>query len=118
MSETEVPKCPSCEAEFSYQDGQMWICPSCSHEWSINANSEEASSGEKVYKDAHGNVLVDGDSITVIKDLKIKGSSEVVKVGTKVKGIRLIDSGNGHDIDCKIKGIGAIQLKSEFVKKI
>ena len=109
-----LPKCPLCSSEFTYEDGSNFVCPECAHEWSkdaVAAGTEQA----RVYKDAFGNVLVDGDTITVIKDLKIKGSSSVVKVGTKVKNIRLIDG--DHDIDCKIDGIGAMQLKTEFVKK-
>ncbi|MEQ1630025.1 MAG: zinc ribbon domain-containing protein YjdM [Gallionella sp.] len=108
------PPCPQCSSEFTYEDGSNYVCPECAHEWSKDgpvASAEQA----RVYKDAFGNVLVDGDSVTVIKDLKIKGSSSVVKVGTKVKNIRLIDG--DHDIDCKIDGIGAMQLKTEFVKK-
>ena len=108
-----LPKCPKCSSEYTYEDGGMYVCPECAHEWSMTTaeNTEE----ETVVRDAFGNVLADGDSITVIKDLKLKGSSLVVKVGTKVKNIRLV-SGD-HDIDCKIDGIGAMQLKSEFVKK-
>lgn len=109
-----LPKCPQCGSEFTYEDGLLYICPECAHEWPKDAavpTVEEA----KVYKDAHGNVLVDGDTVTVIKDLKVKGSSLVVKVGTKVKNIRLVDG--DHDIDCKIDGIGPMQLKTEFVKK-
>jgi len=107
------PKCPTCSSEYTYEDGEMYVCPECGHEWpKIAAESAET---EAVVRDAFGNVLNDGDSITVIKDLKIKGSSLSVKVGTKVKNIRLI-SGD-HDIDCKIDGIGAMQLKSGFVKK-
>ncbi|MDP3678656.1 MAG: zinc ribbon domain-containing protein YjdM [Methylotenera sp.] len=109
-----LPKCPQCNSEYTYEDGNMYICPECAHEWSqdaVAANSEDA----KVVRDANGNVLQDGDTITVIKDLKVKGSSLVVKVGTKVKNIRLVEG--DHDIDCKIDGIGAMKLKSEFVKK-
>jgi protein PhnA len=111
---SNLPPCPKCSSEFTYEDGSNYICPECAHEWSKDA---PAASGEPqhVYKDAFGNVLVDGDSVTVIKDLKIKGSSSVVKVGTKVKNIRLVEG--DHDIDCKIDGIGAMQLKTEFVKK-
>ncbi|MDD2742474.1 MAG: zinc ribbon domain-containing protein YjdM [Rhodocyclaceae bacterium] len=111
---SQLPKCPQCNSEFTYEDGSQYICPECAHEWSKDAGAANAEAA-KVWKDAHGNVLQDGDSVTVIKDLKIKGSSSVVKVGTKVKNIRLIDG--DHDIDCKIDGIGAMQLKSEFVKK-
>ena len=108
-----LPKCPTCGSEYTYEDGGMYVCPECAHEWSMTA--AEITETESVVRDAFGNILADGDSITVIKDLKIKGSSLVVKVGTKVKNIRII-SGD-HDIDCKIDGIGAMQLKSEFVKK-
>lgn len=109
-----LPACPQCSSEFTYEDGSNYVCPECAHEWSKDAPAASAEQ-VRVYKDAYGNVLVDGDSVTVIKDLKIKGSSSVVKVGTKVKNIRLIDG--DHDIDCKIDGIGAMQLKTEFVKK-
>ena len=111
---TQLPPCPKCNSEYTYEDGEMYVCPECAHEWSKNAPAAAAEE-VKVWRDANGNVLQDGDSVTVIKDLKIKGSSAVVKVGTKVKNIRLIDG--DHDIDCKIDGIGAMQLKSEFVKK-
>lgn len=107
------PKCPSCLSEYTYKDGQFFICSACSHEWDENL---AVNSNEKVIKDAHGNVLNDGDTVSVIKDLKVKGSSSVVKVGTKVKNIRLVEG--DHNIDCKIDGIGAMKLKSEFVKKI
>jgi protein PhnA len=108
-----LPNCPKCKSEYTYEDGSNYVCPECAHEWSKDAG--ESAEQARVWKDANGNVLQDGDSVTVIKDLKIKGSSSVVKVGTKVKNIRLIDG--DHDIDCKIDGIGAMQLKSEFVKK-
>ncbi len=111
---SNLPKCPQCSSEFTYEDGSNYVCPECAHEWPIQAAGESKEQA-RVYKDAFGNVLVDGDSVTVIKDLKIKGSSSVVKVGTKAKNIRLIDG--DHDIDCKIDGIGAMQLKTEFVKK-
>ena len=109
-----LPKCPKCSSEFTYEDGSNYVCPECANEW---PKEPPAESGEqqRVYKDAFGNVLIDGDSVTVIKDLKIRGSSSVVKVGTKVKNIRLVEG--DHDIDCKIDGIGAMQLKTEFVKK-
>jgi protein PhnA len=108
-----LPACPQCHDEYTYQDGDLLICPNCAHEW----NPAEAAATEvaKVWKDAHGNVLQDGDTVTLVKDLKIKGSSSVVKVGTKVKNIRLIEG--DHDIDCKIEGFGPMQLKTEFVKK-
>jgi protein PhnA len=110
---SNLPKCPKCSSEFTYEDGEMLICPECGHEWDKNAAADVDD--VKVVVDANGNVLKDGDMITVIKDLKIKGSSNVVKVGTKVKIIRLVDG--DHDIDCRIEGVGAMQLKSEFVKK-
>lgn len=109
-----LPPCPKCGSEYTYEDGALLICPECSHEWNIN-DAAESSPEERIIKDSAGNVLQDGDTITVIKDLKVKGSSLVVKVGTKVKNIRLCDG--DHDIDCKIDGIGAMKLKSEFVKK-
>jgi len=109
-----LPNCPKCNSEYTYEDGPSYICPECAHEWAIDG-SDAAGEEELVVKDSVGNILNDGDSITVIKDLKIKGSSSVVKVGTKVKNIRLVDG--DHDIDCKIDGIGAMGLKSEFVKK-
>jgi protein PhnA len=109
-----LPICPKCSSEYTYDDGANYVCPECAHEWSKDAPAAAAEQ-TKVFKDAFGNVLVDGDSVTVIKDLKVKGSSSVVKVGTKVKNIRLVDG--DHDIDCKIDGIGAMQLKTEFVKK-
>ena len=110
------PNCPQCRSEYTYQDGELLICPECSHEW--KQSERQALEQQEIIKDANGNVLVDGDSVTVVKDLKIKGSSMVVKVGTKVKTIRLItDASDGHNIDCKIDGIGAMKLKSEFVKK-
>lgn len=112
-------KCPSCQSENIYQDGALWVCPECAHEWSIYAAETKAEPQEEDnrIRDAHGNVLTDGDSVTVVKELKIKGSSSVVKVGTKVRNIRLVDSDDGHNIACKIDGLGAINLKSEFVKK-
>lgn len=110
---SELPQCPQCGSTYTYEDRDMYVCPECGHEWS---QSGETNEDEKVIKDSNGNVLTDGDTITVIKDLKIKGSSSVVKVGTKVKNIRLVDG--DHDIDCKIDGIGAMKLKSEFVKKV
>ena len=110
-----LPPCPQCNSEYTYEDGALLVCPECAHEWSPN-EAATASDDGKVIKDSVGNVLQDGDTITVIKDLKVKGSSLVVKVGTKVKNIRLVDG--DHDIDCKIDGIGAMKLKSEFVRKV
>jgi protein PhnA len=112
---SNLPKCPQCNSEYTYEDGSMYICPECAHEWSKD-ETVVSSEDVKVVRDSNGNVLQDGDTITIIKDLKVKGSSSVVKVGTKVKNIRLVDG--DHDIDCKIDGIGAMKLKSEFVKKV
>jgi protein PhnA len=109
-----LPHCPKCSSTYTYEDGAMFICPECSHEWSED-RIEESSESVRVIKDANGNVLQDGDTVTVTKELKVKGSSLVVKVGTRVKNIRLVDG--DHDIDCKIEGIGAMKLKSQFVKK-
>lgn len=110
---SQLPSCPQCASEFTYEDGAQLVCPECGHEWS---ETEAVAELEKVIRDANGNELQDGDSVTVIKDLKVKGSSLVVKVGTKVKSIRLVDG--DHDIDCKVDGIGPMKLKSEFVKKV
>jgi len=109
----QLPPCPQCGSEYTYEDMGLYVCPECAHEWSDSERA--ADEAAKVVTDAHGTPLADGDSVTVIKDLKIKGSSQVVKVGTKVKSIRLVEG--DHDIDCKIDGIGAMKLKSEFVKK-
>lgn len=109
------PPCPKCASEYTYQDGIQWVCPECAHEWNNLAVAEQETDAARVIRDSVGNPLQDGDTVTVIKDLKVKGSSSVVKVGTKVKIIRLVDG--DHDIDCRIEGIGALQLKSEFVRK-
>lgn len=110
---SELPQCPKCASALTYEDGALLICPECAHEW---APGEAAAEGEKGVRDSVGNPLADGDTVTVIKDLKVKGSSLVVKRGTKVKNIRLVDG--DHDIDCRIDGVGAMGLKSEFVKKV
>jgi protein PhnA len=112
---SNLPNCPKCDSEYTYKDGTLNICPECAHEWQADTETENLND-VKIVKDANGNELQDGDTITVIKDLKVKGTSLVVKVGTKVKGIRLVDG--DHDIDCKIDGIGPMKLKSEFVKKV
>lgn len=109
---SELPPCPKCESPYTYEDGDLLICPECAHEWSRATGQADAI----VIRDSNGTPLADGDTVSVIKDLKVKGSSAVVKVGTKVKGIRLVDG--DHDIDCKIPGIGQMGLKSEFVKKV
>ncbi|MFC5449830.1 zinc ribbon domain-containing protein YjdM [Paenibacillus aestuarii] len=111
----DLPNCPKCNSEYTYEDGSLFVCPECGHEWTLEIETD-VNEDIKIFKDANGNVLQDGDSITVIKDLKVKGSSLVVKIGTKVKNIRLVDG--DHDIDCNIDGFGAMKLKSEFVKKI
>ena len=108
---SDLPVCPECGSAYTYEDGNLYVCPECAHEWSLHDSEGE----DNAVKDANGNPLSDGDTVTVIKDLKVKGSSSVVKVGTKVKNIRLVDG--DHDIDCKIDGIGAMKLKSQFVKK-
>ncbi len=111
---SDYPNCPECGSEYTYEDRGLFICPECAHEWTATDAADAAEA--QLVRDANGNVLNDGDTVTVIKDLKIKGSSQVVKVGTKVTNIRLVDG--DHDIDCKIDGIGKMGLKSEFVKKI
>ena len=109
-----LPNCPKCTSEYTYEDGSLLVCPECAHEWSAQESVEEVN----VIKDANGNVLNDGDAVTVIKDLKVKGSSSSIKIGTKVKSIRLVpDAADGHDIECKIDGFGAMKLKSSVVKK-
>lgn len=109
---SEIPPCPQCQSTYAYEDGTLLVCPDCTHEWT--ENNEPAPEDSNKTCDAYGTELKDGDSVTVIKDLKVKGSSLVVKVGTKVKNIRLVDG--DHDIDCKVPGIGQMGLKSEFVK--
>lgn len=109
---TDLPPCPKCSSIYTYEDNALLVCPECAHEW----NPAGPALDERVWRDSVGNILADGDSVTVIKDLKVKGSSSTVKVGTKVKGIRLVDG--DHDIDCKVPGIGQMGLKTQFVKKI
>jgi protein PhnA len=113
----DAMSCPQCRSEHAYQDGALWVCPECGHEWSGAAGGESAAEDSASIRDANGNVLADGDSVIVIKDLKIKGSSSVVKGGTKVRNIRLQEASDGHNIACKIDGIGQMNLKSEFVRK-
>lgn len=115
MSEN-LPNCPVCNCEYTYEMGALLVCPECAHEWAPEAEAE--SEQELVVKDASGNVLADGDTVTIIKDLKVKGSSTSVKVGTKVKNIRLISPVDGHDIDAKVDGFGSMYLKSSIVKKV
>jgi len=119
MKASQTTNCPKCNSENIYQDVSMWICPECSHEWveATEAMNITVEYAQDLIRDANGNILTDGDSVVVIKDLKIKGSSGVVKGGTKVRNIRLSDAGDGHDISCKIDGLGSINLKSEYVRK-
>ncbi|WP_442542859.1 zinc ribbon domain-containing protein YjdM [Arthrobacter sp. KN11-1C] len=116
MSET-LPPCPECASEYTYEMGALLVCPECAHEWSPAA-SDEAETESAEIKDAVGNVLADGDTVTVIKDLKVKGSATAIKVGTKVRNIRLVNGVGEHDIDCKVDGFGPMQLKSSVVKKV
>lgn len=111
----KLPNCPKCNSEYTYEDGSLFVCPECAHEWSANGENQP-SEDERIVKDANGNILNDGDSVTIVKDLKVKGATSALKKGTKVKNIRLVDG--DHNIDCKIDGFGAMSLKSEFVKKI
>ncbi|MDY7577806.1 zinc ribbon domain-containing protein YjdM [Herbaspirillum sp. RTI4] len=113
---SNLPACPQCNSAFTYEDGGLYICPECAHEWSTTSAAGAAEETQKVWRDATGTILADGDTVTVIKDLKLKGSGGVVKMGTKVKNIRLVEG--DHDIDCKIDGFGAMGLKTEFVKKV
>ena len=110
-------KCPKCNSEHAYEDRDLLVCPECAHEWSAAAGAAPEASNEPGVRDAHGNALADGDSVIVIKDLKVKGSSSVLKGGTKVRNIRLTDGADGHNIACKVDGIGAMNLKSELVRK-
>ena len=112
----QLPNCPKCNCEYTYEMGALLVCPECAHEWQLEV--EEAEPAEKVIKDAVGNVLADGDTVTIVKDLKVKGSSTAIKVGTKVRNIRLVNGADGHDIDAKVDGFGAMMLKSSVVKKV
>lgn len=114
-----LPLCPECSSEHAYEMGALLVCPMCGHEWAAGVDDAGAAASDAaVIKDAVGNVLADGDTVTVIKDLKVKGSSSVIKVGTKVRGIRLLQGVGDHDIDCKVDGVGPTQLKSSVVKKV
>ena len=115
---SDLPPCPKCSSSYTYLDRDVYTCPECAHEWregDAAAAAAEPEAGAKVVKDASGNVLQDGDTVTVIKDLKVRGSSSVIKVGTKGRNIKLVDG--DHDIDCKLDGMGQMSLKSEFVRK-
>ncbi len=111
---TDLPQCPACQSRFTYEDRSLLVCPECGHEWSPDS-APQATSAAPVVKDVNGNLLSNGDSVTVIKDLKVRGTSSAVKTGTKVKNIRLVEG--DHNIDCRIDGFGAMKLKSEFVRK-
>ena len=111
-----LPNCPKCNSEYTYEDRGLLICPECGHEWTKESGSEKEDT-EFTVKDAHGNILRSGDDVTIIKDLKIKGSSSTIKVGTKIKNIRLVESADDHNIDCRISGVGAIKVTQKFVKK-
>ena len=113
---TSIPNCTKCGSEFTYENGNLFVCPECGHEWSQDSTAQ-TSAEVLVVKDAHGNVLNDGDSVTVIRDIKVKGSSSVIKGGTKIKDIHITEPVNGHNIDAKVVGFGAMMLKSELVKK-
>ncbi|WP_395292922.1 zinc ribbon domain-containing protein YjdM [Kitasatospora hibisci] len=114
-----LPPCPQCAGQYTYEMNGLMVCPECGHEWVPAGGGEvpSAGAGERVVKDAVGNVLADGDTVTVVKALKVKGSASGIKAGTKVRNIRLVDGVDGHDIDCRIEGFGAMQLKSSVVKK-
>ncbi len=111
-----LPPCPKCNSEYTYEDGANFVCPECAHEWNAADADAAAAEDQLVVRDANGTILADGDSVTIVKSLKVKGASSMLKIGTKVKNIRLVDG--DHNIDCKIDGFGAMQLKSEFVKKL
>jgi len=111
----DLPDCPKCNSKYTYEDRSLFVCPECANEWTLESETEN-SEEKRIVKDSNGNVLNDGDSVTIIKDLKVKGSASAIKKGTKVKNIRLVDG--DHNIDCKIDGFGAMELKSEFVKKL
>lgn len=113
---TGLPKCNKCGSPYTYEDGPLYICPECGHEWTAH-DEKKSEVGQSVVKDAYGNILHDGDTVTIIKDIKVKGSSSALKVGIKVKDIRLVDEVNGHNIDAKVPGFGQMMLKSEIVKK-
>ncbi|MFD3679788.1 zinc ribbon domain-containing protein YjdM [Streptomyces sp. NPDC058613] len=118
MTETPVPPCPACSSAYAYEMGALLVCPECAHEWPLSASDSGETAGEQVVRDAVGNVLSDGDTVSVVKGLKVKGSPSGIKAGTKVRNIRLVDGVDGHDIDCKIDGFGAMQLKSSVVRKV
>lgn len=113
---TDLPKCTKCGSVHTYENGSLYVCPECGHEWTVH-DEKKNETGQSVVRDAHGNLLQDGDTVTIIKDVKVKGSSSALKVGLKVKNIRLVDEVNGHNIEAKVPGFGQMMLKSEIVKK-
>lgn len=113
---TDLPKCTKCGSVYTYENGSLYVCPECGHEWTVH-EEKKSETGQSVVKDAYGNILQDGDTVTIIKDIKVKGSSSALKVGVKVKNIRLVDEINGHNIEAKVPGFGQMMLKSEIVKK-
>ncbi|WMX43801.1 zinc ribbon domain-containing protein YjdM [Streptomyces roseicoloratus] len=118
-TENQLPPCPECAGTYAYEMGALLVCPECGHEWSpAGGDAAAGGSGEKVIRDSVGNVLADGDTVTVVKSLKVKGSPNGIKAGTKVRNIKLVDGVDGHDIDCRIEGFGNMQLKSSVVKKV
>lgn len=118
MTDTALPPCPECSGAYAYEMGALLVCPECGHEWQAPSGESAEAPAERVVKDAVGNVLADGDTVTVVKGLKVKGSAGGIKAGTKVRNIRLVDGVDGHDIDCKVEGFGAMQLKSSVVRKV
>ncbi|WP_030719250.1 zinc ribbon domain-containing protein YjdM [Streptomyces sp. NRRL F-2580] len=118
MTETPLPPCPECAGAYAYEMGALLVCPECGHEWPLVSGQPGEGPGERVIKDAVGNVLADGDTVTVVKGLKVKGSPTGIKAGTKVRNIRLVEGVDGHDIDCRIEGFGSMQLKSSVVRKV
>lgn len=114
----QLPACPLCNCEYTYELGALLVCPECAHEWNVESELGDAPETEAVIKDAVGNALSDGDTVTIVKDLKVKGSSSSIKVGTKVRNIRLVNGADGHDIDAKVDGFGSMMLKSSVVKKV
>jgi protein PhnA len=112
---SELPPCPKCQSEYTYEMGALLVCPECANEWTLEVEEVES---ERVVKDSVGNILEDGDTVTIVKDLKVKGSSTSIKVGTKVRNIRIVNGPDGHDIDAKVDGFGAMNLKSSVVKKV
>ncbi|SEE89477.1 phosphonoacetate hydrolase [Arthrobacter alpinus] len=121
MTDT-LPPCPLCGSEYSYEMGELLVCPECAHEWSASESAESADDApdqqETLVKDAVGNVLATGDTVSIVKTMKVKGSPQDLKIGTKVRNIRLITPVNGHDIDAKVDGFGPMKLKSSIVKKV